>query len=160
MCCRALNVHVTAVDIAEERLEASRAVGADAGLVWPLDATEQQLIDVTAAAGKMDAVFDIVGSPTTFRASFYSLNNGGTLVPLGLSGGQCVVPLPHVVGRSITIAGNRVGNPKQLRALVAMVEREGIPTLPPTEIYPLSQVNDVLDKMRARKIKGRAVIKF
>ena len=151
--CRGLNVHVTCADIAEDRLEASRAVGADAGLVWPIDASEEQLIDITGAAGKMDAIFDIVGTPKTFRASFYSLNNGGTLVPIGFGGGHGAVPLPHIIGRSITIAGNRVGNPHQLRALCLLIQKEGIPSLPPTEIYQLSQANEVLDKMRGGKSK-------
>ena len=157
---RGKDVRVIAADISEDRLEAAYSAGADKGIVWPIQATEEELIAITNKVGKMDAAFDIVGSPKTFRACFYSLNNGGTLVPIGLAGGHGVVPLPHIIGRSIAIRGNRVGDPKELRALVSLVEKEGISVTPPVELFELNKVNEALDLLRARKITGRAIFKF
>ena len=65
-------VKVYCADIAEDRFSGCLSVWAEGGIVWPLDASEEDLIALTASKlGKMDAAVDIVGSPKTFRSSFY-----------------------------------------------------------------------------------------
>ena len=70
--CRNKAVKVICADISEDRLTGCKAVGADGGIVWPVQATEEDIVALTAnTEGKMDAAFDFVGLPKTFRCAFY-----------------------------------------------------------------------------------------
>ena len=91
---------------------------------------------------------------------FFSIHNGGTLVTVGFAGGKLDIPIPTLIGRSISIVGNRVGDIEQLREVTKMFSEKGFHKLPPTEYFSLDQANEALDKLRNGKIAGRAIFKF
>ena len=55
-----------------------------------------------------------------------------------------------------------MGSIQQLREVSALVAGSwpGMTGAPPIELYPIEDVNNALDKLRAHKITGRAVLTF
>ena len=67
------------------------------------------------------------------------------------------VPLPLMPMRALTIQGSYVGNPKELRELVAMAQDGGITPLPITSV-PQSEATTALHRLRDGTVTGRIVL--
>jgi len=76
---------------------------------------------------------------------------GATLEPLDLQ----VFPL--IVGQR-SVSGSPVGSPRAIAAMLEFARRHGIQ--PVTEHFKLAQVNDALEKLRAGKVRYRAVLEM
>lgn len=155
-------VRVFCADISEEKLKLAKTYGADEVVQFSNSASTDELVAKVTNNGtcKMDASFDIVGAPATLKVGFHSLHNGGTLIPVGFAGGEMVIPTPNVISRSISIRGNRVGDLEQLQYITNIYEKTGVQKTPPMEMFDISRVNEALDKLRAGKIDGRAILTF
>ena len=94
----------------------------------------------------------------TAAFAFAALRKGGKLVQVGLFGGELSLPLPVMAMRALTVQGSYVGNPKELRALVALAQGGALPGLPITEM-PQSQANEALMRLRDGKVTGRVVLR-
>jgi len=95
---------VAVVDVAADKRERARRLGADA----VLDGFSPRLSDdVRAAAGEsIDVVFDCVAVEATVRASVEMVLRGGTVVVVGVPGGDVSVPLALVQDRQVRIQGS------------------------------------------------------
>ena len=155
-------INIFCADLSQEKLDLTKDLGANETiLIQKGDSVEQTVALITEENGtKMDAVLDCVGATHTQNVGFFSLHNGGTLVSVGLAGGKLEIPIPTLIGRSISIKGNRVGDIVQLKEVTKMFSQKGFHKLPPTEYFHLDQANEVLDKLRNGQIAGRAVFKF
>ena len=60
--------------------------------------------------------------------------------------------------RALTVQGSYVGNPKELRELVALAQSGKVPAIPITEV-PQNQADDALMRLRAGKVTGRIVLR-
>lgn len=153
---RALGRHfVVAADISDEKLAAAR----DAGASHLVRVTDQ---DATAAivdaCGKQPkGIIDFVNSAHTAAAAFGALGKGGTLVQVGLMGGDLSLPLPLMALRALTLRGSYVGSLKELRELVKLVEDGAIPAIP-IQKMPKSAVNAALQRLQAGTVTGRIVL--
>jgi propanol-preferring alcohol dehydrogenase len=78
-------------------------------------------------------------------------------VIVGLYGGDITLSLPLVVLRAIVVRGSHVGNPKELRALMALA-REGRLKPIPVATAPLEEADAVLTRLREGRIVGRVVL--
>ncbi|ELT91184.1 hypothetical protein CAPTEDRAFT_225941 [Capitella teleta] len=154
------NVKVLCADTEEDKLKTSTKLGADDALCWSREATVEELVDQTTMSGYnlQDAAIDFVGLPKTANTAMKSLNKGGCLALVGLHGGELAVSLPELISRSISLAGVRVAPLATLRNLVELISVTEPEVYPPTEVVKLSEVNDVLDRMRKQTLKGRAII--
>ena len=65
--------------------------------------------------------------------------------------------LPPFPMRAITIQGSYVGSLPEMRELIELVRRTGLPPVP-VATRPLGDVNAVLNDLRAGKIIGRVVL--
>ena len=77
---------------------------------------------------------------------------------VGLFGGELNVPLPLMPIRALTIQGSYVGNPKDLRELVALAQDGGL-TAVPVATVPQSQAYEALMRLRDGRVTGRLVLK-
>jgi D-arabinose 1-dehydrogenase-like Zn-dependent alcohol dehydrogenase len=59
--------------------------------------------------------------------------------------------------RAITIQGSYVGSLPEMRELIDLVRRTGLPPVP-VATQPLDRVNAVMDQLRAGKVVGRVVL--
>ena len=115
--------------------------------------------DMTAAgvAAGAAAALDFVGSPDSIAQGAALLRKGGRLVVVGMYGGALSLPIPHLVLRALSIEGSYVGSLAEMRELMALVRRTGLPRIP-IVARPLSQINDAFADMRAGRVIGRTVL--
>ncbi|QAA92648.1 zinc-binding dehydrogenase [Pollutimonas thiosulfatoxidans] len=116
--------------------------------------------DGSATAGLGDgaaAVLDFVGSPASIAQGVTMLRKGGRLIMVGMYGGELSLPIPTLVLRAISLEGSYVGSLAQMRELMALVKRKGIPEIPIVP-RPLSEINDAIAQMREGGVVGRTVL--
>jgi len=143
------------VDIDPQKREAAKQAGAAAVIDGKAADAAQQIINMTN--GGAWAVIDLVGSSATARLGVDCLIKGGKYVIVGLYGGDITLPLPPLPMRAITIQGSYVGSLPEMRELIDLVRRTGLPPVP-VATRPLDDVNAVLDQLRAGKVVGRVVL--
>jgi D-arabinose 1-dehydrogenase-like Zn-dependent alcohol dehydrogenase len=102
-------------------------------------------------------VIDLVGSSATARLGIDSLIKGGKYIIVGLYGGDITLSLPPLPMRAITIQGSYVGSLPEMRELIELVKRTGLPPVP-VATQPLDNVNAVMSDLRAGKVVGRVVL--
>jgi D-arabinose 1-dehydrogenase-like Zn-dependent alcohol dehydrogenase len=146
---------VIVVDIDPVKREAAKKAGAAAVIDGAAPDAAKQIIDLTK--GGAWAVIDLVGSSQSARVGFDSLIKGGKYIVVGLYGGDLTVSLPPIPMRAVTIQGSYVGSLPEMKELIELVKRTGLPEVP-VATRPLKDVNAVMDQLRAGKIIGRVVL--
>jgi NAD+-dependent secondary alcohol dehydrogenase Adh1 len=144
---------VVGVDTDERRRQLARELGADEVLGQQADVADA-VREWTNGVG-VDVVLDFVGTDGTHGAAMQMLARGGLYSIVGY-GGMVTHPSIAFVSGETAIAGNLVGNWIDLWELLQLHGR-GAVTLR-SETHPLEEVNDVLDKLRAGEVTGRAVL--
>jgi propanol-preferring alcohol dehydrogenase len=147
---------IVSVDVSAEKLAAAR----DAGATDTVDASDGDATAkiVATCGGPVPAVIDLVNGTATARFAFDALRKGGKLIQVGLFGGELTLALPLMAMRALTVQGSYVGNPKDLRELVALAQDGKVPALPVTMV-PQDQADAALMRLRAGKVTGRIVLK-
>ena len=136
-----------------------RQAALDAGATAVVDGTGEGVTErlLAACGGSVLAVIDFVNGTSTARAAFAALAKGGRLVQVGLFGGEMTLPLPLMAMRALTVQGSYVGNPTELRELVALGQQDGLAPLPITPM-PFSEANAALMRLRSGAVTGRIVL--
>ena len=111
-----------------------------------------------AAGGPVRAVIDLVNGTQTARFAFGALAKGGKLIQVGLFGGELMLPLPIMAIRALTVQGSYVGNPKELRELIALAQDGSLSALPVSTV-PQHEAGSALMRLRDGKVTGRLVLK-
>ncbi len=147
---------IVSVDVGADKLEAARAAGAT-------DTVDASKGDATAAiiaacGGPAGAIIDLVNGTATARFAFDALGKGGKLVQVGLFGGELTLALPLMAMRALTVQGSYVGNPKELRELVALAQGGKVPSIPVTTM-PQFSADEALMRLKAGKVTGRIVLR-
>ncbi|HEY5898203.1 MAG TPA: alcohol dehydrogenase [Burkholderiales bacterium] len=144
--------NIVACDIDDEKLATAAKLGAKRRVnTRAADAAEQ----LRGLAGALD----FVGSAATAALGIGALRKGGRYVICGLFGGELVHPLPPIAQRAIGIIGSYVGNPQELREVVALAKKRKLRPLP-VETRPASQANAALEDLKAGRVVGRVVLDF
>ena len=110
-----------------------------------------------ACGGNIAAAIDFVGSETSSSLAVSLVRRTGHVVIVGLFGGEFKMPLPMFALKSITITGSYVGGLNDLRELVALAQRETLPSIP-LDIRSLNTVNQALDDLTHGRVVGRVVL--
>ncbi len=137
-----------------------REAAFDAGAISFVDGSslERACTEIAEQAREAPhAVIDFVGSENTARLAFECLGKGGKIVCVGLFGGGAPWPLPLIALKAITIQGNYVGSLGELKELLELVRRKGVPPIPMTRA-PLASANEMLQRLRKGEVVGRAVL--
>jgi propanol-preferring alcohol dehydrogenase len=143
------------VDIDPAKREAAKQAGAAAVVDGGAPDAAKQIINLTN--GGAWAVIDLVGSSASARLGYDSLIKGGKYIIVGLYGGDFTVSLPPIAMRALTIQGSYTGSQHEMRELMELVRRTGLPPVP-VATRPLSDVNAVMGELRGGKIVGRVVL--
>lgn len=144
---------VVVLDVADDKLEFARSVGADHAFLSNPDAIES-VKGITRGLGA-DAVFDFVGIQPTADLAAGMIRTAGQIVVVGVAKGavpigQTTVPL-DVNGRAINW-----GSRTELMEVVELAKRGAIAIH--TERYSLEQATEAYENLHAGKVRGRAVI--
>ncbi len=148
--------NIIVVDVSQAKRDAAMQAGATQTVDGSDEGTSARII--AAAGGQVAAIVDMVNGTATARFAFDSLRKGGKLVQVGLFGGELTVALPLMAIRALTIQGSYVGNPKELRELVALAQAGTLQALPVTEV-PQRDANAALMRLRDGQVNGRLVLR-
>jgi len=143
------------VDIDPAKRAAATKMGAMAAIDGAAADAVKQVKD--AAGGPVWAAIDLVGAPATAQLGIDSLIKGGSLIIVGLFGGQITLPLPTIPQRALTIQGSYVGNLAELKKLMALVRQRKIPSIPITP-RPFDYAATALEELRGGRVVGRTVL--
>lgn len=148
-----MGYRVIAVDIANDKLDLARALGAEIALnarrVDPVDEV-QRLI-----GGAHGALVTAV-SPIAFSQSIGMLRSGGTVSLVGLPPGSFDTPIFDVVLKRLTIRGSIVGTRADLAEALDFAARGNVRAT--FETQPLDAINDVFVRLETGDINGRVVL--
>jgi alcohol dehydrogenase, propanol-preferring len=143
------------VDIDAGKRDAAMKAGAIATFDGKAPDAVKQIQALTK--GGAWAVIDFVGSSATAKLGSDALIKGGKLIIVGLFGGDITVPTPFFPMRAMAIQGSYVGSLTDMKELLDLVRRTGMPSVP-LATRPLSEVNAALNDLRAGKVVGRVVV--
>ncbi len=149
--------NIIACDVDESKLAAARKLGAKLTLDNRAPDAIQKL--QALAMGSLAGAIDLVGMPATAALGLGALRKGGRYVLCGLFGGEITHPLPPFAQRAIGLVGSYVGNLQELKEVVALAKKKKLkPT--PVSTRSSSEVNAVLEELKAGKVLGRVVLTF
>jgi D-arabinose 1-dehydrogenase-like Zn-dependent alcohol dehydrogenase len=143
------------LDIDARKREAAMQAGALSAIDPAAPDAAQQVTQ--AAGGALWAAVDLVGSSSTVQLCVNCLTKGGTLIVVGLFGGDIVLPTPYLPLRALTLRGSYTGSLRELTELVELVKQAPLPYVP-TRLRPLEEANAALDDLRAGRVIGRQLL--
>ena len=152
---KAMGFNVVAVDIADEKLDLAKNLGADITIngksVNPAQAIQEQV-------GGVQAAISVAVTKTAFEQAYQSVKRGGTLVVVGLPHDDLPIPIFDTVLNGVTVRGSIVGTRKDMQEALEFAAQGKVKTI--IESTPLDSVNEVFDKMEKGQINGRIVLKM
>lgn len=150
---KAMGLHVGAIDVADEKLDLARELGAELTVNALKDDPGKE---VQRLIGGAHGVVVTAVSPKAFAQSLQMLRRGGTGVLIGLPPGDFPTPIFEVVLKRLTIRGSIVGTRKDLQeALQFAAEGKVKSTI---EVQPLTAINSVFDRLLKGEVQGRVVL--
>ncbi|XP_019640037.1 PREDICTED: uncharacterized protein LOC109481855 isoform X2 [Branchiostoma belcheri] len=160
------NVRLVCADVDVDKLASAKYAGCDVTVHWGKGGSERSLLAATReACGTSQsavAAIDFVNLPETFKRVERVLSMGGIHVMVGIMAKPGVlgtIPLTPFVLMKHTLTSVAVGSVQQLREVMALVARGKIKP-PPISHHPLESAWDVMQRLKAGKVKGRAVLKL
>ena len=144
---------VVAIDIDQAKLDAARAIGANAAMTS--DEGRERLAAITG--GALVGTVDTVGTPSTAALAIGATTKTGRYVSVGLHGGAAKLSMPYLAQRALTVRGSYVGSLGELKELIALAKTGAIKPIP-VSTRPLEEASRTLDDLEAGKIVGRVVL--
>ena len=152
---KAMGLRVIAVDVADDKLDLARKLGAsltfNAKTVDPTKAIQD-------AVGGAHGVLITAVSKAAFAQGTGMLRRGGTCVLNGLPPGDFPLSIFDVVFRCLTVRGSLVGTRSDLKEALAFAASGQVKAT--IETSTLEDVNNVLERLRSGKVNGRIVLKI
>ncbi|MDA9403426.1 alcohol dehydrogenase AdhP [Bradyrhizobium sp. CCBAU 45389] len=153
---KAMGLKVAAVDIAEDKLALARETGADLAVnALAADAVDKVL---AATGGGAHGVLVTAVSTAAFAQALKMVRRKGTVSLVGLPPGEFPTPIFDVVLKRITVRGSIVGTRRDLDEAIGFAA-DGKVKAEVTKV-PLTEINNVFERMKAGKIDGRMVLDF
>ena len=152
----AMGMRVIAVDIADDKLELAKELGAE----FAVNAKEQDPAEAVQAytEGGAHGIVVTAVHPDAFGQAIGMCRSDGTIVFNGLPPGDFPAPIFDIVLRGITIHGSLVGTRQDMAEALDFYARGKV--VPHVTACELDDVNDVFERMRQGKIDGRMAIKY
>lgn len=149
---RAFGAEVIALDVAEDKLAAARALGA----AHALDARSPETPRAVRALGGAHVAVVTSAARAAYDLALKCLRPAGTLSVVGLPPEPLAFSALQLVSGEYRIMGSAVGTRDDVRATLALAAAGQLHCH--NETRPLAQVNAVLEQMRAGRIAGRIVL--
>ncbi len=139
------------LDIDDDKLEVANALGASAVINSSSESAAKQLLELTGGGAR--SIVDFVGAEATASFGYQCLTRGGTLVVVGLFGGQLTIPLPVHILTERKVIGSYVGSLNEMKELMALVADGRIEPVE-VESRNISEANRTLKEMKEGKLVG------
>ncbi|RDC55964.1 alcohol dehydrogenase AdhP [Pedobacter chinensis] len=152
---KAMGLHVAAIDVAEDKLELARKLGAEI----TVNAREEDPGTVLKKeTGGMHGVLVTAVSPIAFRQGLSALRRKGTIALNGLPPGSFDLPIFETVLNRYTVRGSIVGTRKDMQEAIAFAVDGKVKAN--VHGVKLEEVNTVFDEMKKGEIEGRMVLEI
>lgn len=147
-------VRVVAVGRSAEKLRTAESYGAES----TVDASGGRVAErVRERIGGADAVFELVGTAESGREALGCVDRGGALVCIGYSFDRIPLDLLELVVPEQRILTSVSNTRRELERALELAAA-GVLSPAVAGTAPLSEVNDVLDRLRDGKVTGRFVL--
>ncbi len=146
---------VIAVDVADDKLETARKLGAHHGINSRQEGALENILKLTR--GGVAAAFDFVGIDSTLALAFAATRKQGRVVQVGLGGGTAKLQVMANWKPEVQYSYSWWGNIKELREVIALGD-SGRLTPIDLEYLPLEKINDAYERVKGGRAKGRIVI--
>jgi propanol-preferring alcohol dehydrogenase len=143
--------HVTAVDLGVAKLDAARALGADAA-VEAAGAVEW----FAHPARRLDVAIVCAASVEAYRAAFRCLRGDGVLLVVGIPGEPLAWTAGELIRSGVRVVPSRVASRREIQDLLAAAARGEVRS--EVRACGLGEVNQVLDLLQRGEMAGRAVV--
>lgn len=155
---KAMGLEVLAIDGGPEKEEVCKKLGA--GTYVDYMATKDIATDVKAATEEHlgpHAAILIAPYEKPFQQASEYIRPRGTIVAVGMPANAYVkAPVFETVVKMITIKGSYVGNRRDTAEAIQLFARGLVHA--PIEVMGLSQLQEIFDRLREGKVKGRIVV--
>ncbi len=135
----------------EKRAEAERL-----GAHHFLSSTDAR--DIRKAEGRLDLILSTVHVPLAWEAYVACLRPRGTLCMLSGLSGPLNIPAGLLMDGHRSVRGSTVGNCWMTREMLQFAAWNGIQ--PQIELFPASQINEAIQRVRKGAVRFRAVVDF
>ena len=143
-------------DIAEARLQAARALGADACINSGELDLAHEVMQLTEGQG-VAAVMDFVGNDATIKAGIACLGKRGSFCLVGADNGGYAEPLFHALARKeadlFSFQGPSIADTRAVLELAAEGALQN-----PVQLFSLDEAAEAYRQLGAGELDGRAVI--
>lgn len=144
-------IHPIVMDIDDDKLEVAKGLGASYVINSSDKKASEKMLSLTNGGAK--SIVDFVGAEATANFGYQSLARGGTLVIVGLFGGQLTIPLPVQVLTERKVVGSYVGSLGEMGELMELVAAGKIEPVE-VESRHISEANRTLEEMKEGKLAG------
>ena len=151
-----MGMRVIAVDIADDKLELAKNLGAEFAVNAKTTDPGEAVQEYTD--GGAHGVLVTAAHPDAFGQAIAMSRSNGAIVFNGLPPGEFPAPIFDIVLRGITIRGSLVGTRQDMAEALDFYARGEVK--PHVTACELDDVNEVFENMRNGKIAGRMSIKY
>jgi propanol-preferring alcohol dehydrogenase len=149
---KCFGAQVIAVDIADDKLEFARQLGADV----TINASNDDAVKQIRKMGGVHVAVVTSAAKKAYDMAFYAVRSSGTLMVVGMPAED--LSFPAIMMREMRIMSAATGTREDMREVLELAESGRVKCR--VETRSLEQVNEVFDEMRAGKITGRVVLKM
>lgn len=152
---KAMGLHVAAIDVADDKLELAKELGADI-IVNALKHDPGEILK--QESGGMHGVLVTAVSPIAFKQGLSALRRKGTISLVGLPPGSFDLPIFDTVLNRLTVRGSIVGTRKDMQeAIEFAVEGKVKATV---HADKLENINAIFDDLQKGDVSGRIVLEI
>lgn len=153
---KAMGMHVAAIDIADDKLQLAKKLGAE--LVVNAKQQDPGTYLKKETQGGVHGVLVTAVSPIAFKQSLSALRRKGTIALNGLPPGSFDLPIFETVLNRHTIRGSIVGTRKDLQEAIDFAVEGKVKTT--VHSAKLEDINTIFDEMKKGEIEGRMVLEI
>jgi alcohol dehydrogenase, propanol-preferring len=148
----ALGAQVCAIDIAENKLELAKSLGAE----WTINAGTEQVPKKIRTIGGAHVALVTSASAAVYETALRCVKKGGTLAVVGMPNEPFRVSAVAMVAAEMRIVASAVGTREDLRELFDLVAK--FPIRCHVETRPLDALPAVFEEMKRGAVLGRVVL--
>jgi propanol-preferring alcohol dehydrogenase len=149
---RAMDVHVCAIDVTDEKLEFAKSLGAE----WVVNAATEQVNKRLRSIGGAHVALVTSASPAGYEMALRCLRRGGTMAVVGMANEPFKVSAVSLISGETRIVASAVGTRDDLRELFELVTRA--PIRCKIEIRPIERINEAFGDLKRGAVTGRIVL--
>ncbi len=147
---KCFGAQVIAVDIADDKLDFARRLGADI----TMNAANEEVVKQIRKLGGAHVAVVTSAAKKAYDMAFFAVRSSGTLMVVGMPAED--LSFPAIMMREMSIMSSATGTREDMREVLDLASAGRLRCQ--VETRPLEQVNDVFQEMRDAKITGRVVL--